>query len=79
APPFFVIHGDSDSLAPLDGARRFVEALRKTSRSAVAFAVLPGAQHGFEVFASARALHAINGVERFLAWAHGLYLEAKKE
>ena len=31
APPFFVAHGDQDTLAPVDGARLFVERLRSTS------------------------------------------------
>ena len=34
APPFLVIHGDLDTLAPVEDARAFVEALRSVSHRA---------------------------------------------
>jgi acetyl esterase/lipase len=68
APPFFVIHGDSDTLVPVPEAREFVKALREKSRAPVAYAELPGAQHAFEIFPSVRTLHTVNAVHRFLAW-----------
>jgi acetyl esterase/lipase len=68
APPFFVIHGESDTLVPVAEAREFVRALREKSRAPVAYAELPGAQHAFEIFPSVRTLHTVNGVQRFLAW-----------
>jgi acetyl esterase/lipase len=43
APPFFVVHGDQDSMAPHEEARVFVKALRETSRSKVAYAELQSA------------------------------------
>jgi acetyl esterase/lipase len=69
APPFFVIHGTHDSLAPVSEARRFVAKLRDNSKAPVAYAELMGAQHAFEVFHSVRTRHVVRGVERFLAWA----------
>jgi acetyl esterase/lipase len=75
APPFFVIHGTHDSLAPVEEARQFVEVLRKTSRAPVAYAELPGAQHAFEVFHSKRTAHVVRGVDRFLASVYSRYLE----
>ena len=69
APPFFVVHGTRDTLVPVAEARTFVELLRAVSREPVLYAELPGAQHAFEVFPSARTGHALAGVERFLAWA----------
>src|SRR5581483_2830224 len=66
APPFFVIHGDADSLIPVEEARAFVTALRGVSRSPVAYAELPGAQHAFEVFNSPRARNTAQAVHRFL-------------
>ncbi|MGQ0832471.1 MAG: alpha/beta hydrolase fold domain-containing protein [Microthrixaceae bacterium] len=66
APPFFVIHGDRDTLAPVEDARSFVAKLRATSRSAVLYAEMRGAQHAFEIFPSVRAARVIEGVERFL-------------
>jgi dipeptidyl aminopeptidase/acylaminoacyl peptidase len=68
APPFFVIHGESDTLVPVAEAREFVKALREKSRAPVAYAELPGAQHAFEIFPSVRTLHTVNAVHRFLAW-----------
>jgi acetyl esterase/lipase len=68
APPFFVIHGDSDTLVPVPEAREFVKALREKAREPLAYAELPGAQHAFEIFPSVRSLHTVNAVHRFLAW-----------
>lgn len=70
APPFYVIHGVNDTLAPVQQARLFVEALRKTSGAAVAYTELTGTQHAFDVFPSLRSQHSVRGVERFLRWAH---------
>ncbi len=67
APPFLVIHGDHDTLAPVEDARTFVERLRAVSRQPVLYAEMQGAQHAFEVFPSARSARVIEGVERFLS------------
>jgi acetyl esterase/lipase len=67
APPFLVIHGDRDTLAPIEDARTFVERLRAVSRQPVLFAEMQGAQHAFEVFPSPRTAKVIEGVERFLS------------
>ncbi len=66
APPFFVIHGDRDSLAPLDDAREFAEALRRTSSQPVLYAELTGAHHSFDLFISPRSLSVLEGVGEFL-------------
>ena len=49
-PPFFVIHGDRDTLAPVEDARVFVERMRAISKEPVLYAEMQGAQHAFEVF-----------------------------
>jgi acetyl esterase/lipase len=67
APPFFVIHGDRDTLAPVEDARAFVAALKAVSKQPVAYAEMRGAQHAFEIFPSVRAARVIEGVERFLS------------
>lgn len=74
APPFFVIHGTHDSLAPVEEARHFVKLLRQTSRSPVAYAEIPGAQHAFEIFHSPRARYTVEAVERFVAWTYARHL-----
>ena len=70
APPFFVLHGDRDTLAPLEDARLFVERLRATSTQPVVYAELRGAQHAFDIFVSPRTAPVIEGVERFLGGVH---------
>lgn len=74
APPFFVIHGDRDTLAPVAEARRFVEDFRQKGHGEVAYAEIRGAQHAFEIFPSLRSTFVIHGVERFLAWLYSRYL-----
>ncbi|MBX3286242.1 MAG: alpha/beta hydrolase [Actinobacteria bacterium] len=66
APPFFVIHGENDSLVPVEQARSFVAMLRAASANPVAYAELPGAQHAFEVFDSPRTIFTAGAVHRFL-------------
>jgi acetyl esterase/lipase len=70
APPFFVLHGTHDSLAVVEEAQLFVERLRAVSRNPVVYAELAGAQHAWEIFRSARAVHSVHAVGRFLEWAH---------
>ena len=66
APPFLIIHGDRDTLAPVADARLFVERLRAVSDEPVLYAELHGSQHAFDLFPSIRANHVIEAVERFL-------------
>jgi acetyl esterase/lipase len=67
APPFLVIHGDSDVLAPVEEAREFARTLRAASRQPVLYAEIPGAHHAFEIFHSTRAHLVVTAVHRFLA------------
>lgn len=77
APPFFAIHGESDTLVPVAEARQFVRALRKKSNAPVVYAELGGAQHAFELFPSVRSLHAVNAVHRFLAYVYSEHLRER--
>jgi acetyl esterase/lipase len=79
APPFFVIHGDRDTLVPVAEARRFTDVLRATLRVPVAYAEIPGAQHAFEIFPSLRTTFVVHGVERYLAWLYSAYLVERGE
>lgn len=65
APPFLLVHGDRDSLAPIAQARRFRDALAAVSAAPVGWIELPGAQHAFELFPSLRSVVAVHGVHRF--------------
>lgn len=79
APPFFIIHGDMDTLVPVGEARRFVNELREVSSAPVVYAEISGAQHAFEIFPSLRTTFVIHGVERFLAHCYSKYLARKPE
>lgn len=66
APPFLVIHGDLDTLAPVEAARDFAEELRSVSKSPVLYLELKGAQHAFEIFPSQRSVQVLRGARHFL-------------
>ena len=66
APPFLLVHGTHDTLAPVAGARHFAEVLRERSRAKVVYLEVPGAQHAFEIFPSVRTRHVVDGAARFL-------------
>jgi acetyl esterase/lipase len=66
APPFLVVHGNSDSLVPVADARRFAERLRATSRAPVVYAELRGGQHAFDFMPSPRTAPMVEAIERFL-------------
>ena len=70
-PPFFVLHGEHDTLLPVQGGREFVEKLRSISRNPVVCAELPGAQHSFDLFHSIRNEAVVDGIEVFAAWGSG--------
>jgi acetyl esterase/lipase len=67
-PPFLIAHGTHDSLVPITHARRFADQLRRGSANAVVFAELPGGQHSFDRFNSARFNAVVDGVQDFAAW-----------
>lgn len=78
APPFFVIHGDHDSLAPVEDAREFVRLLREVSAAPVLYAEMKGAEHAFDIFPSFRAARVVEAVERFLHSVHRQYLQGRE-
>jgi acetyl esterase/lipase len=65
APPYFVAHGDQDTLVIVEDARGFVQQLRSTSSNPVVYAELPGAQHGFDLFRSRRFDSLVDAIEVF--------------
>jgi acetyl esterase/lipase len=72
APPFFVAHGDLDTLVVVDDTRRFVERLRSTSSNPVVYAELPGGHHAFDLFHSIRFDTVVDGIEAFATWVTAL-------
>lgn len=65
APPMLIVHGAKDSYTPVAGARALVVHLRSQSHQPVAYAELPGAQHGFDVLHSYRFDTVLRGIEAF--------------
>ena len=78
-PPFFVIHGDRDTLAPVEDAREFARKLGEVSKAPVFYLELHGAQHAFDVFTSIRTRRVVKAVHRFLAVQHARYLQGIPE
>ncbi len=68
APPFLIIHGDRDTLVPVEEARIFASKLREVSKQPVVYAEITGAQHAFDIFPSIRSENVKHGVEKFLAF-----------
>jgi acetyl esterase/lipase len=68
APPFFVAHGDRDTLLRVETAREFAARLRSVSRRPVVYAELSWAQHTFDRFRSVRCDNVVNGIEAFADW-----------
>mgnify|MGYP001946770907 CR=1 FL=1 len=75
APPFFVIHGNSDVMTSWELAGDFSSRLRKTSSEVVAYAELPGAQHGFDGMHSVRPGYLENHIASFLEWSYAQKLQ----
>ncbi len=78
APPFLLLHGDHDTLAPVEEGRAFARTLRASSRTPVVYAELPGAQHAFEIFPSIRSTLVMQAVERFLETIHRQRADLRK-
>lgn len=66
APPFFVIHGDRDTLVPVGDARDFVARLREVSAERVLYAELADAEHAFDLWPSERTARISEAIGRFL-------------
>jgi acetyl esterase/lipase len=78
APPFLLIHGDKDSLVPVEESRRLSAALRERSQRPVGYIEVPGAQHAFEVFLSPRSLLALEGMSRFMTHLYDQHRQGRR-
>lgn len=64
-PPLFIAHGTNDGWGTVEAARHFVRLARNGGQNIVVFTELPGGQHSFDVFHSARFEAVVDGVEAF--------------
>lgn len=76
APPFFVLHGQSDSVVPSSQAREFCGALRASGARSVAYAELPNAHHAFDALATLRCQLTSEAVAAFLGIVYGRHVKA---
>ena len=65
-PPFLIVQGDRDTLAPVVEARAFVDELNKRAHTRVLYMEFPGAQHIFDMFYSYQSAQMVEGVLAFL-------------
>lgn len=75
APPFFVIHGELDTLSFVEDARFFVKNLKAGSQQTCVYAELPGAQHAFDIFYSPRCVQTVDAMHRFAEVIYSRYLQ----
>jgi len=78
APPFLIVHGSLDTLAPVQGARDFAASLREVSEAPVVYLELEGAQHAFDVFGSIRTNAVVRAVAQFLNVLYAEHLAGVK-
>jgi acetyl esterase/lipase len=77
APPFLVLHGESDSVIPSMQARSFVDTLREAGAPTVGYAELPNAHHAFDLFATVRSRLAADAVAEFMGVVYGKHVRAR--
>jgi acetyl esterase/lipase len=68
APPFFILHGEDDSIIPVGEGREFAKALEEKSDEVVVYAEIPHAQHAFDFFGSPHGHFTATAVAHFLDW-----------
>jgi acetyl esterase/lipase len=66
APPFFLIHGEQDTIIPVGEARQFHAALRAVSRNPVRYSEIPRAGHAFDLVDTSHARRCAMETTRFL-------------
>jgi acetyl esterase/lipase len=70
APPFFLIHGEQDTIIPVSEARTFAEELGGISGSVVEYSEIPRAGHAFDLVDSSHARRCAVEVSTFLNKVH---------
>jgi acetyl esterase/lipase len=79
APPFFIVHGELDTLVPVEQARTLHDALSRVAPKRSALAEIPGAQHAFELFISLRTELVLGGIHRFTTLVYSEWLEERQK
>ena len=66
APPHLIIHGSHDPMMSPADSTHFSTSLQAVSASSVAIAILPGAQHAFDLLPSLRTAMTVRKILQFL-------------
>jgi acetyl esterase/lipase len=66
APPFLLIHGEQDTIIPVDEARQFATALRAASNNPVQYCEIPRAGHAFDLVDTSHARRCAVETAKFL-------------
>lgn len=77
APPFFLIHGEQDTIIPVGEARVFADKLSAVSRNRVEYSEIRRAGHAFDLVDSSHARRLAVEVGRFLNDARARQLEGE--
>jgi len=79
--PMLIVHGERDTLAPVDDARTFARRLAAVSTNEVRYLELPGTQHAFDAFRSPRTDAVVRAVHRFVehVWRQHCAAQAREE
>lgn len=77
APPFLVLHGDKDPMAPSAQARSFCAALREAGAATVSHAELANAHHAFDIAPTVRCRIVARAVSDFLGVVYGRHAGAQ--
>ncbi len=75
APPFFLIHGEQDTLIPAAEARQFQAALNEVSANPVRYSEIPWAGHAFDLVDSSHARRCAVETAEFLTEVRNRHLE----
>jgi predicted esterase len=77
APPFFLIHGDQDTIIPVREARHFRQALEATSRNPVVYSEIQRAGHAFDLVDTSHARRCAVEATRFLDEVRARHSESR--
>lgn len=77
APPFFILHGESDVVVPHSQAQSFRAALDRAGAHTVAYAEIPNAHHLFDAVATLRCQMSAEAVAAFLGIVYGRHIFAQ--
>ncbi|KAI8923055.1 Alpha/Beta hydrolase protein [Entophlyctis helioformis] len=76
-PPFMIIHGRGDTLAPITHVREFAKTFKLVVKTPLCYIELPNANHLFYSLSTPRAHYLAYGVEPFLRFMHDKHTAAR--